>query len=270
MTRIIAACNQKGGVGKSTSVCNIGCGLAIQGYRVLLIDMDPQAALTYMLAGEVKTSLTVYEVMTKQRYEVMPIAFDKGRRQVDLIPSNIELATAEVRLQSETGRDLLLQRALVMPWIKDYDIVLIDCPPSLGVLTVNALAAADGILIPIQSEGLSLIGVSQLLELFEVVKERLNPKLEVDGMFMTRFKRTKLAAEVQTALGEGYAAHLFTTVIHENVKVAEAPMHGKCIWDYDKMAQGALDYWDLVTELILGMSSQPGRLVPSKGPYAEE
>lgn len=251
MTRILAACNQKGGVGKSTSVCNLGCGLSIQGYKVLLIDMDPQAALTYMMAGAQESLPTVYELITNRPFKPVVVTFDKGRRGLELIPSNIELATSEVRLQSETGRDLLLQRALRELYFEKYDVILIDCPPSLGVLTVNALAAADGVLIPIQSEGLSLIGVAQLLELFNVVKERLNPKLEIEGMFMTRFKRTKLAAEVQAALTEGYKDHLFHTAIHENIKLAEAPMHGKCIWDYDRLAQGAMDYWDLVTELTM-------------------
>jgi chromosome partitioning protein len=252
MTRIIAVCNQKGGVAKTTTTANLGYGLAYQGKQVLLIDLDPQAALTYTLlddAAQASVERTSYDLL---RGRTLPIReFSVGAGSLDLVPANIELAGAEMGLQGEPGRDYLLRSALVKfaPHVAPYDFILIDCPPSLGLLSINALAAAHSVLIPVAAEGLPLIGLSHLLKAIGLVKDRLNERLEVEGILVTRNKRrVNLSKDVLEDLANRFGDKLYKSSISEAVALAEAPMHHKTIWQHAGGSIGAADYGALVDE----------------------
>jgi chromosome partitioning protein len=253
MTRIIAVCNQKGGVAKTTTTANLGYGLAYQGKKVLLIDLDPQAALTYTFLDDQARHFakgTSLDMLQGHGLPLYPLKAGDGR--LEIVPSDIELAGAEMGLQGEPGRDFLL-RSLFRKMdsvIGAFDYVLIDCPPTLGLLTINALAAADSVLIPVAAEGLPLIGLAQLLDTLDVVRERLNPGLEVEGILLTRNKkRVNLSREVFDELSKDFGSKLFKTRISENVALAEAPMAHKTIWQHAGGSIGASDYAALVDEL---------------------
>lgn len=254
MTRIIAICNQKGGVAKTTTTANLGAGLAIEGKKVLLLDMDPQAALTYTFFDDDAIHLgegTVYDFLAHG--EMAALTAVGGFGSLDLLPANIELAGAEMSLQGGPGRDFLLKRAFKRHGarIQGYDYILIDCPPTLGLLSINALAAADSVLIPVTSEGLPLIGLSMLLETMEVIKDRLNPYLAVEGLLVTRHKsRTNLSREVFEELAKDFGDKLYKTRISENIALAEAPMKHKTIYDHAPGSVGSMNYTDLVLEFL--------------------
>lgn len=245
--KTIALVNQKGGVGKTTSVINIGAGLNSLGKRVLLIDLDPQAHLTYSLgiqANELEGA--IYELLIGEA-TIEEILID--RDGVKVIPSTLTLSGAEIELSGLPGREFLLKE--VLSKVRGYDYILIDCPPSLGLLTLNALTTAQEVYIPLQTEFLALQGLSKLLETVEVVKKRLNSNIEITGIIATRFdKRKNLNKEVVEKLKGYFGNKLFKTLIRDNISIAESPSFGKTIYEYKPRSYGAEDYLNLSKEII--------------------
>lgn len=258
-TRIIALVNQKGGTGKTTSAVSIGAGLARLNRRVLLIDIDPQANLTYSLGLEVGDgSPTVYEVLRGRARAAQAIVKREqkdGGAGYDVLPSTIDLEGAELELAGEAGRELLLREALE-PVRGRYDYIVIDAPPRLTILTLNALTAANEIFIPLQAEVLSLKGVQLLTSTVELVRRRLNPGLGITGIIATRYDNRKtLSREVIEATRGPYGDILFKTFIRENISLAEAPGYGLDIFEYKAASNGAKDYAALCGEIV----AQEGR-----------
>ena len=257
--RKIAVINQKGGVGKTTTCCNLGAALASKGRSVLLIDLDPQAHLTMHLGVESGVGQpTIYDVLTDNT----PIhqAIVQSRENLWLVPSHIDLAAAEMELVSVMGREVVLRDALEKP-ARDYDYLMIDCPPSLGVLTINGLAAVTEVFVPLQPHFLALQGVSRLLETISLVKSRINPALNVTGVILCMYEAgTKLANEVSTDVSsflESFrdsdkpwaGARMFQTLIRRNIKLAECPSHGLTIFEYAPRSHGAADHARLAAEV---------------------
>lgn len=248
--RKIAFTNQKGGVGKTTTTINTGAGLSKIGYKVLLVDMDPQANLTYSLKiHSSKMKQNIYHVLKGQlptKEVIMP------HSDFDLLPASIELSGAEMELVNEPAREQILRTAL-NEVEDDYDFILLDCPPNLGLLTLNAFTAADELVIVLQSEYLALHGLSKLMELIKVVQQRLNPDLKVEGIVCTLFdKRKNLNREVVGHIREHYGSKVFKTIIRDNIALAEAPSHHKTIFEYDSQSYGAEDYMNLAKEIRNG------------------
>ena len=249
MARIISVANQKGGVGKTTTVLNLGSALQKEGKRVLLVDLDPQAALSTSLAVPVaRLPVTVYQVLLSQT----PIqrAIRHSPAGLDLIPANIDLAAAEIELAAELGRERILAEAL-QPVTGQYDFILVDCPPSLGLLTINALVAAGEVLIPLQCEYLAMKGMNLLLRTIDRVKAKLNPELEVAGILVTMYNaRTVHAQEVLEEVRAAFGRKVFPTVVHSSVRFKEAPAAGQSILDYAALHEGAAAYRALAKELL--------------------
>jgi chromosome partitioning protein len=247
---VLAICNQKGGVGKTTTTINLGAALAEYGRRVLLVDVDPQGALSVGLGfNPMSFELTLYNLLLEDTpsSEVVTRTRIDG---VDLLPCNIDLSAAEVRLVSEVGREHALDRAL-KPLLPDYDVVLIDCQPSLGLLTVNALTAADGVLVPLECEYFALRGVALLLQTIEKVSSRLNDKLELVGVLGTMYDgRTLHSREVLERAGDAFGDHLFHTVISRTVRFPETTTAGEPITSYASSSAGAGAYRMLARELL--------------------
>ena len=245
--KTIAFINQKGGVGKTTCTMNIGAGLSKLGKKVLLIDLDPQAHLTYSLGIEAHTlQNTVYNLL-KELCRVEEIIIT--RNGLDLIPSSLELSGAELELSSVAGREFLLKEALEE--IQNYDYILLDCPPSLGLLTLNALTTAREVYIPLQTEFLALQGMSKLISTVDIVKKRLNKNIEITGIIATRFdNRKNLNKEVVEKIEKYFGSRLFKTLIRDNVSLAEAPSYGQTIFEYKENSYGAKDYLNLCHEII--------------------
>jgi chromosome partitioning protein len=243
----IALINQKGGVGKTTSTINLGAGLAMLGKSVLLVDLDPQAHLTYGLGIQAhELDYTVYEVL---KGEVTARDAVVRRDGLEVLPSSLSLSAAEVELSGMAGREFLLKEALVN--LPPHDFVLLDCPPSLGLLTLNALTAAQEVFIPLQTEFLALQGMSKLIDTVNVVKKRLNPGLTISGIIGTQFDaRKNLNREVVEKIREYFADKLFETLIHDNVALAEAPSYGQTIFEYRPDCRGAQDYLALSQEAV--------------------
>ena len=250
MTQILAVVNQKGGVGKTTTVVNLATILAAKGKRVLLIDVDPQGNATSGLGFDKKNlGKTIYDVLINDE-PMRNAIYDSGRKGLHLCPANIELAGAEVELVDIVSRETVLKRA-VQSSKNAYDIVLMDCPPSLGLLTVNALTAADGVLVPIQSEYYALEGLTQLMETVTLIKRGLNPQLSVFGVVVTMFDaRTQLAHQVANEVRRYFGDKVFRTIIPRNVRLSEAPSFGKAIMEYDPKSKGAESYDALAREVI--------------------
>lgn len=245
--RYITLCNQKGGVGKTTSTINLGAGLYKLGKRVLLIDLDPQAHLTCSLGIPAHDlDLTAYDLLQGEA-AVKDMLIE--RNGVEIVPSSLALTGAEVELSGVAGREVLLKEAL--KGLRGYDYILLDCPPSLGLLTLNALTTAREVYIPLQTEFLALQGLARLLQTVEVVKKRLNRGLEVTGVVGTRYDRRRiLNREVVDRIRERFGKKLFKTLIRENIALAEAPSYGLSIFDYKPRSYGAADYLNLAGEVV--------------------
>jgi chromosome partitioning protein len=246
--RIVAIANQKGGVGKSTSTINLGAALAFQGERILLVDLDPQGNTSSGLGIDRSAiELSTYEVLV-DGVAVDDVLEPTSVRDLLIVPATIELAGAEIELVSMFSRENRLANAL-KPVMEDFDFVLIDCPPSLGLLTVNGLAAAHEVMIPIQCEYYALEGVSQLIRNIQLVKQNLNPELDIEGVVLTMFDgRTTLSSDVVQQVREHFGDTTYRTVIPRTVRLSEAPSYGEPIEAFDPMSRGAIAYRELARE----------------------
>lgn len=274
--RRIAVINQKGGVGKTTTAANLGAAIAQTGLRVLLVDLDPQGHLTLHFGAEVKDDQpSVYDVLTggtPVRETTVTV-----RERITLVPADIDLAAAEIELVSVTGREVLLREALETV-DDEYDVMLIDCAPSLGVLTINALAAASEVLIPLQAHFFGLQGLGKLLETVTLVRQRINPKLEVGGIVLCMHESaTRLACEVADEVrrfiesGRGGAtawsrAKIYDTCIRRNIKLAESSSFGQTVFDYAPKSNGAVDYAQLAVEVLEQWTGTGIRCFPTAVP----
>ena len=249
--RILAMCNQKGGVGKTTSTINLGAALSECGRRVLLVDFDPQGALSVGLGvNPLQLDTTVYNLLMEREVEVGDVLLKTAVPGLDLLPSNIDLSAAEVQLVNEVAREQTLRRVLG-PVLPDYDIVLVDCQPSLGLLTVNALTAAHGVIIPLECEFFALRGVALLIQTIEKVRERLNPKLELEGILATMYDaRTLHGREVLARVVEAFGDKVFHTVINRTIRFPETTVAGEPITTYATDSQGAAAYRELAKEVL--------------------
>jgi chromosome partitioning protein len=245
MSKVISISNHKGGVGKTTSAINLGAGLSKLGKRVLLIDLDPQANLSQSL-GLVDQERTIYGAL-RGEYKLQPIPVVAG---LDLIPSTLDLSGAEIEMSGEAGREYIL-RELVDPIKGSYDYVLIDSPPSLGLLTINAFTASDEVFIPLQAQYLALQGLTKLLEVVDKITKRLNKELRVGGVFITQYDARKvLNRDVVATIGAHFQDQLFKTMVRDNIALAEAPSQGLDIFRYNPKSYGAEDYLSLSQEVI--------------------
>ncbi|MBN2025514.1 MAG: ParA family protein [Actinobacteria bacterium] len=248
--RVVAIANQKGGVGKSTTAINLGAYLAMEGKRVLVVDLDPQSnATSGMGVGQNANGQQIYDVLVNE-VPLEEIIIHTSTEGLDLAPSSLRLAGAEVELVSVYSREGRLEKSLE-PVKENYDIILVDCPPSLGLLTVNALAAADEVMIPIQCEYYALEGLVLLLRTIEKIRVYLNPELRIGGILLTMHDaRTNISKQVMEEVRKQYPNETFITVIPRNVRLSEAPSYGQPISQYDPLSRGAQAYQSLAKEVI--------------------
>nr|WP_183375323.1 AAA family ATPase [Helcobacillus massiliensis] len=249
--RIISMVNQKGGVGKTTSVINLGAALAEYGRRVLLVDLDPQGALSAGTGvNPYDLDVTVYNLLLEREHDIRDVIQETGTENMDVLPANIDLSAAEVQLVNEVAREMALARVL-RPVVDDYDVIIIDCQPSLGLLTVNALAASRGVIIPLEAEYFALRGVALLVETIEKVQDRINPALEIDGILITMFDpRTLHAREVCARVVEAFDDKVFHSTINRTVKFPDASVAAEPIISFASSTKGADAYRQLARELI--------------------
>ncbi|MBI2323676.1 MAG: ParA family protein [Chloroflexi bacterium] len=251
MGRIIAIANQKGGVGKTTCAINLGGALAAMGHRVLCIDLDPQGNLTVGLGIDLNSvEHGMAQVMVESDVPLMSVIRATKTKNLDAAPTTIELSSAEVELMTAIGRELALRDKLTADVIDRYSHILIDCPPTLGLLTLNALVAADGVIIPVQTQYYALKGVAALLKIIKTVQTRLNPRLQVLGLLPTFYdSRTILARDMLDSLKDLGDHQVFRTVIRQSVKIGEAPTAGVPITTYDARSDAAKSFMDLAKEV---------------------
>lgn len=248
MTFILAITNQKGGVGKTTTAVNLAAQLATSKRRVVLVDLDPQGNATSSL-GKNRDQLekSMYDVLAGTA-EIKDIILPTSQKNLYLLPANASLAQSEVELVNVAQRESKLRQLLDTI---NADVILIDCPPALGLLTVNALTASDGVLIPVQAEYFALEGLSQLLQTVQLVRQGLNPRLKVFGVLLTMFtKRTVLSEQVKNEVTSHFGDAVFRTVVPRNIRLAEAPSYGKTIFEHDKWSKGARAYKLLAQEVV--------------------
>ena len=248
MTKIIAVLNHKGGVGKTTTTINLAAALQQKKKRVLAIDMDGQANLTESFGLSIEEEQTVYGAM-KGKY---PLPLVETAGGVTVVPSCLDLSAAEAELINEPGRELILNGMIgKLLENRKFDYILIDCPPSLGLLTLNALTAADYLIIPVQAQFLAMRGMAKIMNVIATVQERLNPKLAIGGIVITQFdKRKTLNKSVAELVKDSFCEKVFKTVIRDNVSLAEAPIKGKNIFEYSRNSNGAKDYMALAQEVL--------------------
>lgn len=277
MSRIIAVANQKGGVGKTTTAVNLAASLAVAEYKTLLVDIDPQANASSGVGVDVNEApLTIYEVLIDRRPAsegIQPTMLPF----LEIIPSHINLVGAEIELIDTPQREFVLKHAL-QELRGRYDYVIIDCPPSLGLLTLNSLSAADSVLIPVQCEYYALEGLGKLLNTINIVRQHLNPALDIEGVLLTMFDtRLRLSKQVAEEVRNYFGEKVFDTVVSRNVRLSEAPSFGKPVILYDALSVGTQNYIDLAQEISLGKDAfrlgrtqrQPGAPVDAAGDHPQ-
>jgi chromosome partitioning protein len=243
--RTICIVNHKGGVGKTTSVVNIGAGIAITGKKVLLIDIDPQSNLSESF-GLVRVKPSIYESFVDEK----PIPIHQVKENLFVVPASLELAMVDLEIAGEMSRESLLKE-IIEPIKNQYDFILIDCPPSLGLLTINALVAADTVFIPLEAEFLAYRGIDSIVGIIDKVKKKLNKTLTIGGVFMTKFNKQRiLTKSIQEEVFKYFGDVLFKTTIRVNVALAESPANAKDVFEYAPNSNGAEDYKDLVVEIL--------------------
>ncbi len=251
MGKAIAIFNQKGGVGKTTTNINLSACLALKGKKVLLLDIDPQGNTTSGVGIAKKDlEITTHEILIEDDHHPAEAVIPTGVPNLDIMPASVQLAGAEVELINITSREKRLKMAIdiLKP---DYDYIFVDCPPSLGLLTINSLTAVDSVLIPIQCEFYALEGVSQLMSTIDIVKSNMNPDLEIEGVILSMFDgRTNLSIQVVEEVKKYFKEKVYTTVIPRNVRLAEAPSHGMPIIEYDPKSAGAQAYMEFADEFL--------------------
>lgn len=250
MAKVISIFNQKGGVGKTTTVVNLGAALGKLGKKIAIIDLDPQGNSTSGLGIDKNSlELSIYDVLLEGE-KIEAIVLETTAENVSIFPATVDLAGAEIELASTEGRELILKKAL--DGIRgDFDYILIDCPPSLGILSINSLAASDSVIIPIQCEYYALEGVSQLMKTIELIQSAVNPDLRIEGVVLSMFDgRTNLSIQVVDEVKRYFKSKVYTSLIPRNVRLAEAPSHGLSVLDYDKRSTGADAYMDLAEEFL--------------------
>ncbi|MDH3599812.1 MAG: ParA family protein [Candidatus Tectomicrobia bacterium] len=247
--RTIAVINQKGGVGKTTSVANIGTGLKILEKKVLLVDFDAQAHLTYSLGLEPDDLKYVVYNLLNAEAEIDDVLI--GQDGISLLPSSIDLSAAEIKFANTAGKETLLKS--VLDKVTGYDFIIVDCPPNLGLLTVNALAAVQEVFVPMQAEALSIRGLNKISDMVEKVRQTVNSDLRITGIILNQFdRRLKLHNQVRDNLQRYFSDVLFQTSIRKNISLAEAPGFGQSIFDYAPRSHGAADYLSLCREILNG------------------
>lgn len=250
MAYVISIVNQKGGVGKTTTAVNLGAFLAKKRKKVLIIDLDPQGNATSGYGFD-KSELenTVYDLLVNEE-DISNVIAPTTVKNVDMCPTNINLAGAEVELVSAISRETILKRA-IEPVLDKYDYIIVDCPPSLGLLTINALAACEGVIVPIQGEYYALEGLTQLIDTINMIKKKLNPSIGILGVVITMHdRRTQLTKQVVEEVQKYFGDKVFNTFIPRNVRLAEAPSHGQTIEEYDPKSKGSLAYQALANEVV--------------------
>lgn len=246
ITHIIAIANNKGGIGKTTTTASVGTILARRGYKVLLVDMDAQANLTSSILPEIP-DVTIYEALMGR--EALPVMSVPSFSTLHIVPSSLQLAKVDMELVSAMERERKLQR-LIEPVASDYDFIMIDCPPSLGILTLNAFTACNGIIIPLVAEVLPFKGLTMVNDFIGMVSEHLNPSAHVIGVLLTRWENTNLSKQIEQGLRTQLGELVFRTKIRKNVNLAEAPLEAKNIVEYAPRSNGAKDYEAFTNELL--------------------